>query len=136
MLVFLLLTLLSKNYITIKYASLIVGETACQPIFIGLQKSLTLFQYCIMNITIYHMPYVIMIHSLVYKLGYQEAIILGLVAKQSYCCFFFRLCLQHMEVPGPEMEPTSQQQPGSLQWQCHILNLLRHKGTLHKSLNL
>ena len=67
------------------------------------------------DITIYHMPYVIMIHSLVYKLGYQEAIILGLVAKQSYCCFFFRLCLQHMEVPGPEMEPTSQQQPGPLQ---------------------
>ena len=46
-----------------------------------------------------------------------------------------RLCflphLQHMEVPGPGMEPTPQWwlTPKSLQWQCQILKRLCHKRT-------
>ena len=34
---------------------------------------------------------------------------------------------QHVEVPGPGIEPMPQQLP--LQWQCQILNLLCHKRT-------
>ena len=34
-----------------------------------------------------------------------------------------------MEIPGPGIEPTPQQPPQQLQWQCPILNLLGHQGT-------
>ena len=37
--------------------------------------------------------------------------------------------LQHMEVPGPGIEPKPQQWPKALQWQCQILNPLHHKRT-------
>ena len=43
--------------------------------------------------------------------------------------FFFWLCSWHMEVSGPRLKPSPQQQPEPLQWQCQILNLLHHKGT-------
>ena len=46
------------------------------------------------------------------------------------CKFFFNfwLCPQHEEVPVPRTEPTPQQLPKPLQWQCQILNLLCHQG--------
>ena len=41
---------------------------------------------------------------------------------------FFWLHLWHVEVPGPGIEPTPQQQPKLQQWQCWIPNLLSYKG--------
>lgn len=38
-------------------------------------------------------------------------------------------CPWQVEVPGPRIEPTSQQWPLVLQWQCQILSPLCHKGT-------
>ena len=35
----------------------------------------------------------------------------------------------HVEVPGPEAKPMPQQQPGPLQWQWWVLNLLHHRRT-------
>ena len=43
--------------------------------------------------------------------------------------FFFRLCLWHVELPGPGIEPVLQQWPRLLQWQHLILNPLNHRGT-------
>ena len=45
MLAFCLVTLLSNNYITVQYASLVIGETAYQPIITGKRflKNVTVF---------------------------------------------------------------------------------------------
>ena len=43
--------------------------------------------------------------------------------------FSFRPWLQHVEIPGPGLELTPQQQPQPLQWQHWVLNPLCHKGT-------
>ena len=44
--------------------------------------------------------------------------------KSSYLfCLFVLLLLQHMEVPGPRIEPEL------LHWQCQILNPLSHKNS-------
>ena len=43
--------------------------------------------------------------------------------------FFFLPCLQHVEIPGPEIEPVPQQRPKPMPWQCWILNPLHHKRT-------
>ena len=49
------------------------------------------------------------------------------------CFFFFFFFLPHLwyaEVTGPGIEPIAQLQPGPQKWQCQILNLLCHQGTL------
>ena len=54
-----------------------------------------------------------------------EAFCLGFI-----CLFvYFWLCLQHVEVPGPGIKPSSQQLPELLQWQYWILNLIHHRRT-------
>ena len=50
----------------------------------------------------------------------------------SFQVFSLSLFLLHpwrMEVPGPGIEPASQQQPDLFQWQCQILNPLLHRRT-------
>ena len=49
-------------------------------------------------------------------------------------CLFLLFCrgrgeAGHVEAPGPWVEPTPQQRPKPLQWQCWIFNLLCHKRT-------
>ena len=44
--------------------------------------------------------------------------------------FFGGPCLRHVEVPRPGIEPMPQQGSEPLQWQCLILNLPGHQGTL------
>ena len=46
---------------------------------------------------------------------------------------FFWPCPHCAEVLGPGIEPTTQQQPESLQWQRWILNLLHHKRISQRS---
>ena len=46
-----------------------------------------------------------------------------------FLSFFFWLHLQHVDVPGPGIEPVPQQWPKSLQWQCWIPHPVCHKGT-------
>ena len=70
--------MLSKNYITVQYASLIIGESAYQPI---------ISKWVFKNVTMFPIPYYeydcntvchkhfIMIHLLVYRQGYREAIL-------------------------------------------------------------
>ena len=42
--------------------------------------------------------------------------------KKCFVCFVFCPCLLCVEVPGPGVEPTTQQQSKPQQWQHHILN--------------
>ena len=55
--------------------------------------------------------------------------VLGL--RRFFCLFvcFFQPHPKQMEVPRPGMEPTPQQQPQPLQWQCWVLSPLSHKRT-------
>ena len=45
------------------------------------------------------------------------------------CFVLFGLCVQHVEIPGPGIKPSSKQWPELLQWKHGILNPLCHKGT-------
>ena len=47
---------------------------------------------------------------------------------QDFFFFFFWLCFQPVEIPGPGIEPVPWQLPEPLQWQHWILNQLRHTG--------
>ena len=53
----------------------------------------------------------------------------GRIYTQSMVFFFFSiwLCLQHVEVLRPGIEPVPLQWPKPLWWQCWILNLLCHR---------
>ena len=56
-------------------------------------------------------------------------------SKKSCVCVCVCVCIphpRHVEVPGPEIEPTPQQWLKPLWQQCWILNLLHHKGTSKK----
>ena len=46
-----------------------------------------------------------------------------------FILFSFWLRPRHVEIPGPGIEPVSQQQPELLQGQCQVLNPLHHQGT-------
>ena len=53
-----------------------------------------------------------------------------------FILFYFMPCLSHVEVvPGPGIEPVSQQWPRLLQWQCQIVNLLRPNETPYLFIN-
>ena len=62
-------SLLSKNYITVQDACLVIGETASQPIIISSLFPILYYAYKIVCPKIF-----LMIHSLLYMLGYHKAV--------------------------------------------------------------